>query len=224
MCSQWVHRRSGKSLILLITHLYPHKIKVPIDTRGKRKLLINPFYSTNNMPPYSNASDSLIDLNSSYNSLDFRGRKESSRPTFTSHKRHHIVQFTAFDDIVEIPHVNDMEDDEINDVWFSPEEMQAIRNKCKQLVTKMNETNKITERGLECHTADNLKQRTERKNQVYEAVLETQYTQRLQGIEDAEEIARLCMQFSEVAHLEGHVVGLCDAVAVQRERRIEKSS
>jgi hypothetical protein len=69
------------------------------------------------------------------------------------------ISFAAYDEVIEIPHINDFSDDEIKNTWMSHQECQSMRKEYTELVNRMDEA-PITDqkifsfctRGLESHT------------------------------------------------------------------------
>jgi len=66
------------------------------------------------------------------------------------------VRFSQNDEVFEIPHINDLSDEEVDDVWLSPDDFQSIRRECRKIIiavqrgwTKALED--IELRGLEHH-------------------------------------------------------------------------
>ena len=162
------------------------------------------------MPPLDSYCDTFMELNSSCHSLDL----EDLKPTTPSDEEQRSVSFSSLDLVVDIPHINDMAEEEIKDVWLSPDELEEIRSSCHRLVTFMNLTNNLTERGLEKHTDVIQNQKMALQSHVNELVLGIQEYQRLRGIVDPNQIAEHCRKYTAAALLEAHVMGLRDAVEV----------
>ena len=163
------------------------------------------------MPPYFDISD----LNASCHSLDLQNSVKQAIPLDSFFKQNRCVRFSPFDEVMEVLHVNDMSDEEISQVWYSSKEMQAIRRKCRRTVDLMNRCETLTSRGLEKHTEQILRQRSEIKSEIYEILLDTQHLQRLRGVVDPEQIAGLYKPYSDIAHLEAHMIGLSDAETIK---------
>eukprot|EP00980_Cylindrotheca_fusiformis_P014552 scaffold3924_cov109-Cylindrotheca_fusiformis.AAC.1 len=85
-----------------------------------------------------------------------------------------FLTFATYDEVMEIPHVSDMSDQEIQDTWMSPDEVDTMRKECLvsiwQIENNGNNTNDICTRGLWFHTELVSAQRREVRNIMYEAM------------------------------------------------------
>lgn len=67
------------------------------------------------------------------------------------------IQFLEDDDIFEIPHIDDLSDEEVEDVWMSPEDFKVIRRDCQKIIMILEHDSNLIEgmgielRGLEHH-------------------------------------------------------------------------
>jgi hypothetical protein len=69
------------------------------------------------------------------------------------------ISFAAYDEVIEIPHINDFSDDEIKNTWMSHQQCQSMRKEFAELVNRMDEAHSTDQkifsfctRGLESHT------------------------------------------------------------------------
>jgi hypothetical protein len=127
------------------------------------------------------------------------------------------VRFADYEEVVEIPHVNDMTQEEIDDSYMSDVELRAIQYECKALVRMMDEEDEdlrdVCVRGLDQHTPEYSRCRKATRQQAYDAVFEVQSYQAFQGVSAPELIAELCQKCSSSSVAEAKMVGISDAMA-----------
>ena len=97
---------------------------------------------------------------SSVSIVEHEGKPRSSRSS-TSSSTAVAIRFAQHDRIYEIPHIDDLSENEIQDVWLSPNEMKQIKQECIALIKIMGTDNdnifedtedKCCTRGLDQHT------------------------------------------------------------------------
>jgi hypothetical protein len=143
------------------------------------------------------------------------------------HRKQRSVRFSLSPDkIWEIPHIDDISQDEIKDVWMSPTEQKHIRRNCRDTIRRVYKFTGITAdittlfqdgddhcvcvRGLEQYQSDNALKYQETRQSAYEAVFQTQKVQqsKLNNFKLPELIAVLYRQISEQSKREAHARAL----------------
>ena len=97
-------------------------------------------------------------------------------------KRGKSVCFDQYDDIVGIKHVDDFSQEEIDELWWSPQEQYDIRITCFHLVTRSDAGDVMDEEemlGLENHTKAVAKPVKIIRRAIYEAVFSLQETEQV---------------------------------------------
>ena len=127
------------------------------------------------------------------------------------------VHFGDYDDVYEIIHVNDMDDDELYDSYYSREELKAIRCECMSLIQQMNFNKQdldenLCVRGLDRHTSEYTSWRKEIQALLYEAIFEVQAHLDSKGIYAQELIAELCKKYSSEMVEAANIFGMYDAI------------
>jgi hypothetical protein len=143
----------------------------------------------------------------------------------------HSVRFAEYDEVFEIPHIKDLSQDEINDIWLSEKDNQAIQRKFLVMVELMNNSDDDDDdderannglaiecrRGLEDHTRRRSERRRQIRNQVYEAVFSMQASQEATSStgERAPDLqSELTRKYSRISELQARIVASRDAVDV----------
>ncbi len=117
---------------------------------------------------------------SRHNSQDQKLAHIISQKMLPQHQR--TVHFAYHDSILEIPHINDMSDWEINDRYLSSSELEAIRNECKICVRIMDanqEQKAICTRGLNEHKFMKTSQMQGIRDDIYDSVFLVQTLQEI---------------------------------------------
>jgi hypothetical protein len=126
------------------------------------------------------------------------------RPTT---RRRRLLRFSKFDEVSEIPHIDDLSDEEVQDVWISPEEFRAIRQRARDLVSIIEGPNRVvsthqglcTTRGLDHHTPNQIEVREAVKDLIYETVFRIQSFQAAKDVDARGLMAELCQRYSSVS-------------------------
>ena len=139
------------------------------------------------MPPHSNLVDFALDVidtedcnGSTSDDRSFIKWSQHSLASATSSKQQKkakSVCFDQYDDMVEIEHVDDFSQEQVDDLWWSPQEQHDIRMTCCNLVERSNAgdvMNKEEMLGLEKHTHAVAKPVKKLRRAVYEAVFSIQ--------------------------------------------------
>jgi hypothetical protein len=146
--------------------------------------------------------------------------KTTSSLSEKNFRQQRSVMFSEFIKIVDIPHISDLSNDEIENTWMSREEMQFVKMECVDTVALMNagatlnENYGICERGLEKHTDRGLEQSKRVRCCAYEAVFGMQKFHRLKGFSLPNLMAELYSSSSAPSQSEAHKRGCLDASAI----------
>ena len=129
------------------------------------------------------------------------------------------VHFANFDDVYEIQHINDMSTDEIDSIWMSNEEKNAVRMESLHIVNMMNqqditptsELEGLCLRGLDQHKSSYTKQSKETVNRLYDIVYECQTFEDMHGVQVPDDIlAKYLNAVSSRCETEAHARGIRD--------------
>lgn len=123
------------------------------------------------------------------------------------------LRFTAYDEVLEIPHINDLSAEEVEAVWMHPDEFTRIRRECLGAVGDIGE-DKVSDgfllRGLDQHTNRYKQTRDFIGRQVYDAVLSVQEFERANGLDCSELMAKLSQKYSEPSVIAAQSAALSD--------------
>jgi hypothetical protein len=133
------------------------------------------------------------------------------------------VVFAQFIEVVDIPHINDLSNEEIENTWMSREELHFFKMECLDTVVLMNagetlnENDGLCERGLEKHTAGSLERIARVRCCAFEAVFGMQKFHRLKGFSLPNLMAELYSSSSAPSQSEAHQMGFQDAAAIESQ-------
>lgn len=133
-------------------------------------------------------------------------------------KRNHLA-FADFDTVFQIPHINDMSDQEIHDCWMTAGDLREIRQACIGTVRNMNKGEPpegIFLRGLDQHSDKYRERKDEINNQIYDAVFRIQEFQRLSGKDASEVMAKMCAKYSEPSVIAAHTAAISDIFSAHK--------
>jgi hypothetical protein len=166
------------------------------------------------MPP---KSPETALLHSSFRSFDYQQLKAPLPLTEEVAVQHRNVNFASYDEVFEIPHIEDLSDDEIDNVWMSAEDGSKIRQQCQSIVVMMNNESEnlkdVETRGLDQHALAYTEQCKAIKYLLYGAVDRIQTFQEERGVEVSHLIAELCQKISAVSVTAAQRTAACDAMA-----------
>ena len=135
-----------------------------------------------------------------------------------SHKK--SVKFADFDDVYDIQHITDISDEEINSLYLSADEREAIRLNCRFILHKMDngdvgfdDTNHCV-RGLEIQTLEYIAWRKQIQKQLHAAVFEVQALNSQGIICTPELISKLCQEYSSESVEAAAIYGMYDSIHV----------
>jgi hypothetical protein len=127
-------------------------------------------------------------------------KNKSSKPKGMS------ISFSGKKHIKKIPHLNTMNEEDIEQIWYSHYDYDDIKASFEYTVFMMDageaktvENDEHTTRGLEMRTEEGAWARFEHKRDAYNAVLDEQDRQWNDGEDDPEQIAKLCLEVTESA-------------------------
>jgi hypothetical protein len=126
------------------------------------------------------------------------------------------VRFAHDDEVFEIPHLNDLSEDVISNVWMSREELSSLRRQCASIVTVMVDVETAAKhgvclRGLEQNTPGYVVRQMAIRNQIYDTINAIQEYQEITGTAVPELIAKACLRFSAASAATAYDVGMNDA-------------
>jgi hypothetical protein len=140
--------------------------------------------------------------------------------TENNFRQQRSVMFAEFIEVVDIPHISDLSNEEIANTWMSRKEMEFVKMECCDTVALMNagetlnENNGLCERGLEKHTAGGLERSIRVRCCAYEAVFGMQKFHRLAGFSPPNLMAELYNSSSAPSQSEALERGFQDASAI----------
>ncbi|CAJ1949159.1 unnamed protein product [Cylindrotheca closterium] len=138
-------------------------------------------------------------FNSSFDKIEFDfDDLKSPTPQKATKKS---VRFERHDHVYEIPHIDDLSDEEIDDVWMHPDDFKAIRRECQAIILIIEHDSDLIEgaelRGLEHHTSKQKKQAQAIQKLLYDTVerLQTYGDQSSTDVSDM--LACMCQKISK---------------------------
>jgi hypothetical protein len=115
------------------------------------------------------------------------------------------LRFALYDEVFEIPHVDDLSNEEVENVWTSPRELKNIRNKAQDTASLIDNTpiffnfgdsTGVCIRGLDQNTLSYYSRRDVKLKLVYDTVFKLQRYHGVQGVDVHGMIGELCTKFS----------------------------
>jgi hypothetical protein len=148
------------------------------------------------MPP--GASSSSERTSSSTKSRSRQGRRGGGERI--SKRKEKGVRFSKYEEVMEIPHIFDLCEEEIRDVWMGDEDLRSIQEECMgavQTIGKGAVSDGFLLRGLDQHTLNYTEARAAIGHDLYVAVFRIQDFQRSSGVDATDLMAKLCTKYSE---------------------------
>jgi hypothetical protein len=170
------------------------------------------------MPPFSPQEYYCNDdLQSSISLPNDDDMVSKEQPLLQAQHERRNVRFATCDEVFEIPHINELSQEEIDAVYMSYEEGRAIRRTCSLLCKVF--ANGIQEaqiagecvRGLEAHIPQYIQRTYTIRQQLYDAIHEIQYFEDKTGLDMSDMIADTCQKHSRPLVTEAMQCGLLDA-------------
>jgi hypothetical protein len=168
------------------------------------------------MPPHSSAYDHFITQNGtddvSASSFEVHDNVVKKGPLLQHVVSNRSVSFALYDEVFEIPHINNLSDDEVDNVWMSSDELKAVRRSCINVVERMNAGEKgLCTRGLEQHNKKGLERTTKNKKTANDAVFGIQKFQQIKGVALPELLAELYIEGTKTSQLLARIAAMHDA-------------
>lgn len=130
------------------------------------------------------------------------------------------VRWAKMADLIEIPHLKDIDEEDIDAAWMSAAELKEVKHNVKETVLMMmggkksaDEDDLFCSRGLEHRTKEGCRKRYNHKTLAWDAVLNEQYHVGIGG--DPVSIAVACMRESMIPRLQGYARGKADEECIQ---------
>jgi hypothetical protein len=127
------------------------------------------------------------------------------------------VSFAACVDVVEIPHINDLEEQDIQAIWWNKEDFRFFKAEIRKTLNSMiefgwlfEETDDSCSRGLENGISQRLSIRNSRRASAVRAILFEQRLQWDEGSYDPEYIADVYNEISKTCQNDAHARALQD--------------
>lgn len=139
------------------------------------------------------------------------------------------VTFSPTDELQEIPHINDLSDEEVASVWMTRDELSGIRRQCATIVKFMDSAmdtaakNGVCIRGLEQNTPTYVEMQMGIRGQIYDAVYAIQQFQLTTMVAVPDLIAETCQKLSTESIAQAHAVGINDQLYVESAFGIDLS-
>lgn len=160
-------------------------------------------------------------LHSSFDKLDFDVDAKSSTPENPNHdqkthaKKEKSVRFAHDDEVYDIPHINDLSDEEVEDVWMSPDDFVMIQRECRKIIMAMergylDELQGVELRGIEKHLKSQREQANKTIITLYDTVEKLQTIQDETGMDVSHRMGRMCGKISARAVRKAHQMALAD--------------
>ena len=129
------------------------------------------------------------------------------------------VTFSDYDEVFDIPHIYDLTQDEVDDVWYSEDDFDDIRYNCSRIIKALSGKSSrpldksVCVRGLEQHSREYSRRRKLILKKVYDTVAEIQSIQTFQGVSMADLMAELCIQCTSQSVRDAQLLAMNDSVA-----------
>jgi len=136
------------------------------------------------------------------------------------------VRFSKYDQIHDIPHINDFSQEETDQCWMNEDDNHFIRSRLYQLIDMMEDGYRypisadtiivhkhlICIRGLEGNTSQKQNERGQRQKKIQTAVYHLQQQQKEDGALNPQAIREVCRKYSKESTKNARFVGISDAV------------
>ena len=157
------------------------------------------------------------------NSLSSTGT--ANKPNKRLPKRKRTIRFQLESiEVHPIPHIDDLSEDEVNDVWYEREDYERMKQALVPVIRRIMkgervaETNQETARGLEFRTREGAMKRQHNKLDSINAVLDEQDRQKTMGIDDDEKLREIYLSRSAHCLQEARELGMKDELAMSKMR------
>jgi hypothetical protein len=173
------------------------------------------------MPPHSNYENVLVSLHSISMEMNDFTQKAFSR---IECKGRRSVKFLPDPEVFEIPHVNDFTDEEIDQMYYSRDELDEIQDDVWDLVDMLNlgiehtGKNDFTKRGLVDLKDEHVRRRRRMRRKAYNIVFRLQEYKAfgdLQCVQASEVMAELCQECTAKSLREARILARKDEIAAR---------
>lgn len=126
------------------------------------------------------------------------------------------LYFSGKNEINEIPHINDLSDEEIEGVWMSPEDFKTIRRECEKIIMIIEHDSSLVEgmgielRGLEHHMLKQRKQIEGIQDLLYDTVDRIMCFRDETSMDVGEMLAEMCQKISTRSEALARQIGMQD--------------
>lgn len=125
------------------------------------------------------------------------------------------IRFSPNDRVFEIPHLNDLSDDEIDDMWIRREGFENIRRECKALIRIIQRGHEsrlkdIELRGLEHHRPREKEEVERLLDMLYDTVDRVMRFSDDTSVDTSGLLAEMCMKISEISVAKARQTALQD--------------
>jgi len=137
------------------------------------------------------------------------------------------VRFSKYDQINDIPHINDFTQEEIDECWMNEEDYHFIRSRSYKLIDMMEDGNRypisadtmvvnkhlVCIRGLEGNTSQKQNERDQLQKKIQAAVFHLQQQQKEDGVINPQAIRQVSKKYSKEPTKNARFVGISDECA-----------
>ena len=163
---------------------------------------------------WSNSSNDYS-FSESYSPIGSCEASLSSTPRTTKIVKRKSVSFFESVEVYDVLHINNYTEAERRSSWHGESDLQRIRNDARQAVSlleqgELRENGEYCGRGLEHHTHDGSRQRMQTRCSVWDAVLDEQERQALDGVSDPDQLFTQYHYFSVHCSIQARRIALFD--------------
>jgi hypothetical protein len=126
-----------------------------------------------------------------------------------------MVQFSEFDAVQRIPHINDFSEAQIRDCYYSKQDIRNIQAECVGIVAHTNIEgikggDGFNLRGLDQHTSEYKQNQSSMSRHLYDTVFTLQKYQQQTGKDVSDRMAKLCEKFAAPAVAAAQINAMSD--------------
>mmetsp|Transcript_24421 Transcript_24421/g.59809 ORF Transcript_24421/g.59809 Transcript_24421/m.59809 type:complete len:168 (+) Transcript_24421:33-536(+) len=156
-------------------------------------------------------------FHSSFTKTDFEN--DFKRPALPIEQEQRRVTFAPRDEIFEIPHIDDLSDEEVEDVWMSPDDFAEIRRECQTIVMMIEHQSSLLKgielRGLEHHMLSQRRHTEELQDLLYETVDNLMHFNEETSMDVSDMLAEMCQKISSRSEALARKTALQDEMNAQ---------
>jgi len=144
------------------------------------------------------------------------------------------VRFSKYDQIHDIPHINDFSQEETDQCWLNEDDYHFIRSQLYKLIDMMEDGYRypisadtiivhkhlICIRGLEGNTSQKQNERDQRQKKIQAAVFHLQQQQKEDFLLNPQAIRQVCRKYSKESTKNARFVGISDEVTLSMRHSI----